>query len=76
MKKPTIIFIGVLFGACSLRHADSDDASGADSSASGDSGTEGVVGDPWNCGEVGAKCVGPMGIGECVDGFLASRHSA
>lgn len=24
--------------------------------------------DPWNCGEIGAICVGPLGIGECVDG--------
>lgn len=34
---------------------------------------EGVHGDPWNCGEKGYKCLGPMGIGECIDDECTGR---
>lgn len=30
--------------------------------------TAATEGDPWNCGELGLKCVGPLAIGECIDG--------
>ncbi|KIG12321.1 hypothetical protein DB30_01589 [Enhygromyxa salina] len=33
----------------------------------------GVVGDPWHCGELGLKCVGGLGIGECIDGECQGR---
>ena len=36
----------------------------------------GVVGDPWNCGELGLKCVGPLGIGECIDGECQAHLGA
>lgn len=45
--------------------------SGDESTAAGSSAgvTDGATeGDPWNCGELGLKCVGPMAIGECIDG--------
>lgn len=29
--------------------------------------------DPWSCGEEELKCVGPLGIGECVDGVCQGR---
>src|SRR5690606_11339632 len=28
---------------------------------------------PWNCGESGAKCIGPMGIGDCIDDECQGR---
>ncbi|PRQ07912.1 hypothetical protein [Enhygromyxa salina] len=34
---------------------------------------DGVVGDPWHCGELGLKCVGGLGIGECIDGECQGR---
>lgn len=33
------------------------------------------VGDPWNCGEANVSCVGPLGIGECIDGECQGRLS-
>ncbi len=30
-------------------------------------------GDPWHCGELGLKCIGPLGIGECIDGQCGPR---
>ena len=34
---------------------------------------EGVVGDRWNCGELGLSCVGPLNIGECIDDQCQGR---
>ena len=34
---------------------------------------QGVPGDPWHCGESDAKCVGPLGIGDCIDGECQGR---
>jgi hypothetical protein len=35
--------------------------------------SQGVIGDPWHCGESDAKCVGPLDIGECIDGECQGR---
>ena len=53
----------VLVLACG-RQLPGDDDEQSDDSATPDLPTE----DPWNCGELGLKCVGPLGIGECVQG--------
>jgi hypothetical protein len=50
-------------GSSDTEHGDPDplaDLAGAEANDSQE--------DPWNCGELGAICVGPLGIGECVDG--------
>jgi hypothetical protein len=33
------------------------------------------LGDPWDCGELGLVCIGPLGIGSCVDGQCGGRLS-
>ncbi|EDM81251.1 hypothetical protein PPSIR1_40245 [Plesiocystis pacifica SIR-1] len=38
-----------------------------------DAGAEHSMDDPWHCGEEDLKCIGPLGIGECVDGECQGR---
>lgn len=58
----------VFISACGLGERDtqgSDAESPADlGAAEGDESKE----DPWSCGEIGAVCIGPLGIGECING--------
>lgn len=65
---PRLSLISILctimgIAACGPPRPDDDGAS-ADDTPAPDLGN----GDKWNCGELGLKCVGPMGFGECVDG--------
>ena len=50
--------------ACGPPRPDDDGASADDDPPIPDLGSE----DPWHCGELGLKCVGPLGFGECIDG--------
>jgi hypothetical protein len=38
-----------------------------DTEADDDDDPPEVLGDPWKCGELGLKCVGPLGIGQCIN---------
>src|SRR5690606_23865525 len=55
---------------------DADDIANDGDAKEPDAMAEGVVGDPWNCGESGAKCIGPMGIGDCIDDECQGRLSS
>lgn len=44
----------------------------ADSPEAADGGEDSKE-DPWHCGEENLHCVGPLGIGECVDGECQGR---
>ena len=68
-----------LLAGCGDRTIGPTDGDGndvADEDAMPDAMDEGVVGDPWHCGESDAKCVGPMGIGECIDDECRGRLSS
>src|SRR5690606_24331514 len=64
------LLVGVL-GACGPGGRDTqtdDDTPHADVGQDDDDDDDESKEDPWNCGEIGAKCIGHLGIGECVDG--------
>ncbi|PRQ03107.1 hypothetical protein ENSA7_53780 [Enhygromyxa salina] len=71
---PTLLLLvlsSCLLG-CNQRPLDPDSTE-ADAGMPPDVG--GVMGDPWNCGEEQLSCVGPLGIGDCIDGKCQGRLS-
>ncbi len=69
-----VIIVTLLASACqSDRPADTHTSDSQDSHASGNGGALSLDEDPWHCGERGLTCVGPLGIGECVDGECQAR---
>lgn len=72
---PTLTMLALtawLFG-CGQRTTDAEDAANADHVATEPDLPQGELGDPWHCGESDAKCVGPLGIGDCIDGECQGR---
>jgi hypothetical protein len=65
MKTRSILLLTTIFTAC--RGDGMDDQATMDSAAhaEGDSDPDS---DAWHCGELGLKCVGALGIGECING--------
>ncbi len=50
-----------------------DQTTESDFTAESSATESGIMGDPWNCGELGETCVGPLGIGDCIDGVCRGR---
>lgn len=61
-------FVGIA-AACGPPRPDDDGTSADDHTPIPDLGN----GDKWNCGDLGVSCVGPLGIGDCIDGQCQPR---
>ena len=66
----TSTLLALALAGCKPGPLDSDTAAMDDATAP-DVG--GVIGDPWNCGDDGQFCVGPLQIGSCIDGKCTGR---
>lgn len=67
----TAAIVAAVFSACGPGEV--DDRGSDPEPDLPDEAEEGVVGDPWNCGELGLKCIGALAIGECIDGECQGR---
>jgi hypothetical protein len=64
----------ILSSACQPdRPTNTNTSDGQDSHASGKGDELGPDEDPWDCGEMGLTCIGPLGIGSCVEGECQGR---
>ena len=69
-----LIVVATVLAAC--RPGLVDDASTSQDSQLEEAEVPDTDEDPWKCGELGLVCVGPLGIGECVDGACQGRLSS
>jgi hypothetical protein len=58
----------LLLSACGPGERDTETSSAESPADLGEPEGADSQNDPWNCGEIGAVCVGPLGIGDCIDG--------
>lgn len=65
MNTRSLTMMGMLF-AC--RPSGEEDSGEKDTGAAASDSAEATQGDPYNCGELGLQCAGPLGIGTCVEG--------
>jgi hypothetical protein len=63
---PTLALLFLSALACGPGHPSGDTA--MQDTPMPDLGQAESLGDPWHCGELDLVCIGPLGIGSCVDG--------
>jgi hypothetical protein len=68
-----LLIVAVALFACGPGDVTATDTSPDPSVEDAPNGEEGVVGDRWKCGELGLVCVGPLGIGECIDDVCSPK---